>query len=175
MIGYVIPWEGGGSHEGEGLKLITYLASSLLVQVIFSYQAVVGAGVGLRGRNCTIRVAAVGVGARRAMHCSGCLCSSRGAPRRWPIPTVVCNNRVIACWGKGWDNCVLALQAHPLVIQHVGSGIISSWPTHKISLSLALWDLNYPYPFPCEAARRPVLLLDIAVAGAQPYAWVRVG
>lgn len=97
MIGYVIPWEGRGSHGREGLKFITYLASSLLVQVTFFSQAVVGAGVGLCGHNRTRRVAAVGVGAQRAMHCSGCLYSGRGAPGRWPISTVVCNNRVIAC------------------------------------------------------------------------------
>lgn len=173
MIEYVIPWEGRRSHGREGLKFITYLASSMLVQVTFSSQAVVDVGVGLHGHNCTTHVAAVR--AQCVMHCTGCLCSSRGAPGWWPMPTVVCNNCVIACWGKGWDNYALALQAHPLVIQHVGSGIISSWPTEKISLSLPLRDLNYPYPFPCEAARRPLLLLEMAVAGAQPYAWVRAG
>lgn len=72
---------------------------------------------------------------------------------------------MIACWGKAWDSYTLALQAHPLLIQHVGSGIISSWPTDEISLSLSLKLLNYPYPFPYEAAR----------SIAQPYAWVRAG
>lgn len=96
---------------------------------------------------------------------AGCLWGSRGVPGWWPVPAGVCNNRVIACWGKGWDNYTLALHAHPLFIQHVGSGIISSWPTDWISLSLSLQHLNYPYPFPCEAAR----------SIAQPYAWVRAG
>lgn len=85
------------------------------------------------------------------MPCAGCLCSSRGVPGWWPVPTVVCNNCVIACWGKGWDNYTLALQAHPLLIQQVGSGIISSWPTDKVSFSLSLWHLNYLYRFSCES------------------------
>lgn len=142
-----------------------------------SSQAVLDTGAGLRDYNCTTVMASAGVGAQCVMPRTGCLSSSCGVSGWWPVPTVVCNNRVIACWGKGCDNCALALRGHPLVIQCVGSGIISSWPADKISLSLPLWDLNYSYPFSCKAARRPVVLWDVAVAvaGAQPYGWVRVG
>lgn len=119
----------------------------------------VGAGAGLCGHNCVW----CGSSWSGVLPCAACLCSSRGVPGWWPVPTAVCNNRLIACWGKAWDNYTLALQAHPRLIQHGGNGIISSWPTDKISLSLSLRHLNYPYPLPCEAAR----------SVAQLYAWVR--
>lgn len=78
MKGKRIPWE-------QRAEILHLLSHSVLVQVPYSCQPVVGAGVGLCGHNC---VAAAGAGAQRAMPCAGCLCSSRGVPGWWPVPTV---------------------------------------------------------------------------------------
>lgn len=81
-----------------------------------------------------------------------------GCPGVMASATGVCDNSLIACWGEAWDSCTLALPAHPRLIQHVGSEIICSWPTDRISFSLSLWHLNYPHPLPCEAAGSAVCL-----------------
>lgn len=77
MKGKRIPWE----QRAEILRLLSH---SVLVQVPYSWQPVVGAGVGLCGHNCV----AAGAGAQWAIPCAGCLCSSRGVPGWWPVPTV---------------------------------------------------------------------------------------